>query len=319
MKIIISEFMDEAAVGQLRARFDVNYDPGLVDRPDDLLGVLSGADALIVRNRTQVTKQLLASASKLKAVGRLGVGLDNIDVPACEHRNIRVLAATGANAQAVAEYVITAAMVLLRSAFFSSLDVANGAWPRARLSSGREIGGKVLGLVGFGGIGRLTAGLAHRLGMSVCAYDPALAPNAKTWRETGACPLPLDQLVAGADVISLHLPLLDSTKGLFDAARIARMKPGAILVNTSRGGIVDEAALIIALEQGLIGGAALDVFEHEPLKAGNSFPPLPNLILTPHIAGVTVESNQRVSQLIAERIAECLSACGEPASTRQGK
>lgn len=307
MKIIISEFMDEAAVDQLRARFDVIYDAGLVDRPDDLLAAVAQADALIVRNRTQVNQALLAGASQLKAVGRLGVGLDNIDVPACEQRNIQVLPATGANALAVAEYVIASAMLLLRGAFSVSSEIAGGEWPRARLSDGRETGGKVLGLVGFGGIGRLAASLAQNLGMWVCAYDPALKDDDPIWQESGVRPVSLDELLAQADVVSLHIPLLDSTRGLFDAARIAKMKPGAILVNTSRGGIVDEAALVSALKQGQLGGAALDVFEQEPPTA-QQFPHLPNLILTPHVAGVTAESNQRVSQLIADRVSECLSA-----------
>ncbi|MCC2597624.1 hydroxyacid dehydrogenase [Pusillimonas sp. MFBS29] len=307
MKIIISEFMDEAAVDQLRARFDVTYDAGLVDRPDDLLAAVAHADALIVRNRTQVNQALLAGAPQLKAVGRLGVGLDNIDVAACEQRNIQVLPATGANALAVAEYVIVSAMLLLRGVFAASPDIARGEWPRARLSDGRETGGKVLGLIGFGGIGQLAASLARNLGMSVCAYDPAIKDDAAIWQETGVRPVSLDQLLEQADVVSLHIPLLDSTRGLFDAARIAKMKPGAVLVNTSRGGIVDEAALVSALQEGRLGGAALDVFEQEP-PTGQHLAHLPNLILTPHVAGVTAESNQRVSQLIADRVSKCLSA-----------
>lgn len=308
MKIIISELMDAAVVDQLRDRFDVSYDAGLVDRPDDLLKAVANADALIVRNRTQVNARLLAAAPQLKAVGRLGVGLDNIDVAACEQRGIQVLPATGANALAVAEYVIASAMLLLRGAYFASADVASGAWPRNQLSDGRETSGKALGLVGFGGIGQLTASLAVKLGMTVYAYDPALADDAPIWRDTGVHPVPLNRLVSEADVISLHIPLMDSTKGLFDANLIAQMRPGAVLVNTSRGGIVDEAALVQALQQGRIGGAALDVFENEPLPAGNAFPSLPNLLLTPHIAGLTAESNQRVSQLIAQRVTDSLSA-----------
>lgn len=312
MKIIISEFMDAAAVDQLRGRYDVHYDAGLVDRPDDLRLAIADADALIVRNRTQVTADLLAAAPALKAVGRLGVGLDNIDVQACGERGIQVLPATGANALAVAEYVIGVSMVLLRGGYMASSEVAAGSWPRARLSEGRETGGKLLGLVGFGGIGRLTAGLARGLGMSVCAYDPALADTSEVWRETGVRPAPLEELVAMADVVSLHVPLVEATRGLFDATMIARMKQGAILVNTARGGIVDEAALASALREGRIGGAALDVFQDEPLASGNPFPTLPNLILSPHIAGVTAESNQRVSQMIADRVDACLSAAGRP-------
>lgn len=302
MKIIISEFMDGAAVGQLREGFDVIYDPNLVDQPDALHRAVAAADALIVRNRTRVEEKLLAAAGLLKVIGRLGVGLDNIDLQRCTERNIEVIPAVGANSQAVAEYVIATAMLLLRGAFAASAEVARGAWPRARLSDGRETAGKTLGLVGFGGIGRLTARLAWGLGMDVIAYDPALPDASEIWTQSGVRPSALDDLVAHADVVSLHVPLLASTRNLFDAARIARMKQGSVLINTARGGIVDERALAAALSEGRLAGAALDVYEDEPLPAGSVLAGVPNLVLTPHIAGVTAESNLRVSRLIADRV-----------------
>lgn len=300
-QIVICEFMDDQAVDYLKGEFDTLYDPSLVDRPDELNAALAQATALIVRNRTQVRGDLLAHATQLRVVGRLGVGLDNIDLPACQERNIKVIPATGANAQAVAEYVIGTAMVLLRGAYRSSAQVAAGEWPRAALSQGCELGGKVLGLVGYGGIGQLTARLAQALGMRVLASDPnvdARAPN------TGADLVGLDALLERADVVSLHLPLTDETRNLFSRQRLLAMKRGAVLVNTARGGIVDETALAELLESGHLGGAALDVYTNEPLPAKTPLASAPNLILTPHIAGVTVESNQRVSSMIAERIAE---------------
>jgi (S)-sulfolactate dehydrogenase len=308
MKIVISEFMDAPSVDELRRRFDVVYDPQLVDRRADLQRALTDADALVVRNRTQVRPELLASGPRLRVVGRLGVGLDNIDVPACQARGVAVVPATGANALAVAEYVIATTMVLLRGAYLASGAVAAGEWPRAALSEGRETAGKTLGLVGFGGIGRLTARLAQSLGMRVVAYDPLLAPDAPAWRETGVACMPLERLLLEADAVSLHVPLTEATRGLMDAARIAAMKPGAVLVNTARGGIVDEAALAQALREGRLGGAALDVFENEPLRAGSPLAGAPNLILTPHIGGVTRESNERVSAMIAARVSELLLA-----------
>jgi (S)-sulfolactate dehydrogenase len=308
MKIVICEFMDEASVNALRARFDVVYGPALVDRPSELLGQLADADALVVRNRTQVRGELLQAAPRLRVVGRLGVGLDNIDVPACRERAIEVIPATGANALAVAEYVIASCMLLLRGAYQSTAAVAAGEWPRTALSDGRESAGKTLGLVGFGGIGQLAARLAQALGMRVVAYDPMLPADAPVWRETGTACVSLEELLAQADAVSLHVPLTDATRGLMDEARIAAMKPGAVLVNTARGGIVDEAALAQALRDGRLGGAALDVFEHEPLAAGSPLAGAPNLVLTPHIAGVTRESNQRVSGLIAARVAASLDA-----------
>jgi len=306
MNITICEFMDETSVDNLRQRFDVAYDAKLVDRPHDLARALAGADALIVRNRTQVNAALLAAAPQLRVVGRLGVGLDNIDVAACEARGIDVIPATGANALAVAEYVIATSMMLLRGAYLSSAAVAAGQWPRPQLSEGRETAGKTLGLVGFGGIGRLTAQLAQALGMRVLAYDPMLDAGADVWRASGASCSALDDLLRAADVVSLHVPLTESTRNLMDERRIGLMKQGAVLVNTARGGIVDEAALAQALRAGRLAGAALDVFEHEPVPAGSNLADVPNLVLTPHIGGVTRESNERVSAMIAERVARRL-------------
>lgn len=308
MKILISEFMDEAAVASLSARFDTTYDVSLVDRNDELRAKLNDIDALIVRNRTQVNAQILAAAPKLKVVGRLGVGLDNIDLPACKARNVEVIPATGANALAVAEYVIATAMMLLRGAYSSSTSVAAGQWPRGPLSNGREIGGKTLGIVGFGGIGKLTARLAHGLGMRVVATDPMIGAAAPVWIKTGVSWHTLDALLAESDVISLHLPLTPDTRNLIDAARLTMMKADAVLINSARGGLIDETALASALRTKRLGGAALDVFEDEPLKADSAFVNCPNLILTPHIAGVTTESNTRVSSMIAERVAAHLSS-----------
>ncbi len=301
-RVVVSEFMDLPAVESLRGAFDVDYAPDLVDDRAGLLARVAGADALIVRNRSRVDRELLAAAPRLRAVGRLGVGLDNIDTAACEAAGIAVFPATGANSLAVAEYVVATAMVLLRGAYLSGNEVAAGRWPRARMSQGRETAGKTIGLVGFGGIGRMTAKLAQGLGMRVLAHDPALAPDARAWSDSGVGRRELDALLAEADVVSLHVPLVDSTRGLIDAARLARMKPEAVLINTARGGVVDEAALAAALQAGRLGGAALDVFESEPLRADSPLAGAPNLILTPHIGGVTRESNERVSSLIAERI-----------------
>lgn len=301
-RIVISEFMDLPAVESLRGAFDVDYAPELVDDRAGLLARVAEADALIVRNRTRVDREVLAAAPRLRAVGRLGVGLDNIDVAACEAAGVAVYPATGANSLAVAEYVVATSMVLLRGAYLSSNEVAAGQWPRARMSQGRETAGKTLGLVGFGGIGRMTAKLAQALGMRVLAYDPMLPPDAPAWSEAGVGRRELDALFGEVDVLSLHVPLTESTRGLVDAARLARMKPDAILVNTARGGVVDETALAAALRSGKLGGAALDVFDDEPLRAGSPLAGAPNLILTPHIGGVTRESNERVSSLIAERI-----------------
>lgn len=300
-EIVISEFMDEAAIRDVLANRDVVYDPKLVDRPDELLKLVRDARALVVRNRTQVRGALLEAATRLEVVGRLGVGLDNIDTEACKSRGIAVYPATGANDVSVAEYVITAALVLLRRAWFATPEVINGQWPRMT-TIGREVSGKVLGLVGLGGIARETATRARALGMTVIAFDPLLPSTHPAWQLASSTGLP--DLLKRADVVSLHVPLTPATQGMIGATELASMRQGAILINAARGGIVDEAALAASLRAGHLGGAALDVFATEPLDAarGRVFTDTPNLILTPHIAGVTEESNVRVSEVTARAV-----------------
>jgi (S)-sulfolactate dehydrogenase len=308
MRILVTEFMDPVAVAMLAREHATVYDPNLFERRDALLVAAAPAEALIVRNRTQVDATLLEHAPRLAVVGRLGVGLDNIDVDACRPRGIEVIPATGANARAVAEYVVTTAMMLLRGpAYFDSADVARGSWPRAALSQGRELAGKTLGIVGFGAIGRLVGQLARALGMPTIGFDAHVPAAAAVWREEDTTFRPFTELLAEADVVTLHVPLTPATRGLMDATALRRMKRGAILVNTSRGGIVDERALADSLSEGHLGGAAIDVFDQEPLPAGSPLAAAPRVVLTPHIAGLTVESNVRVSTLIAEKVLAALA------------
>lgn len=303
--IVITEFMDEQAVAALAADFDVRYDPALVDRPGEIPAAAAAARALIVRNRTRVTAALLDACPRLRAVGRLGVGLDNIDLDACRERGVAVLPATGANDAAVAEYVITGALMLLRGAYHATARVAAGEWPRQALS-GREAGGRTLGLVGFGGIARAAAARAVPLGMRVIAHDPFVPADDPAWGDLAMRCTSLDELLAASDVVSLHVPYTGETHHLIDAAALTRMPAGAVLINAARGGVVDEAALAEALHAGRLGGALLDVFEQEPLAAGSVLAGVPNLVLTPHIAGVTQESNVRVSRVTADNVRRVL-------------
>jgi len=306
-EIVITEFMDETAVDMLRADYQTHYDPALVDNPDELMARIGDCRALVVRNRTQVRGKLLEVASRLEVVGRLGVGLDNIDLEACRARRIEVCPAAGANDDSVAEYVIATAMLLLRGAYDAQSAMLAGAWPRGQLM-GRELAGKQIGLVGLGSIARKVAARAMRLGMSVAAYDPFVSVYENAW--DGLSKLELDALLASSDVVSLHVPLNDATRHLIGPSRLALMRSDAILINAARGGVVDEAAVAAALRQQRLGGAALDVFESEPLsaEAAKVFQDTPNLILTPHIAGVTVVSNQRVSAVTAENVRRVLAA-----------
>ena len=299
--IVISEFMDECAVGALRQRHEVHYDPALADRQSDLFPLIGSCRALIVRNRTRVTQDLLSAAPRLACVGRLGVGLDNIDLDACASRNVAVFPATGANNRSVAEYVIGTAMALLRGAYSENRRMIAGDWPRSACA-GREIAGKALGLIGFGSIGQETARLAAALGMEVSACDPLLPEDAAAWRLARKADMP--ELLTRSDVISIHVPLTAATRRLINRRQLMRLKPGAVVINSSRGGVVDESAVVDALKRGQLSGAALDVFETEPLskECRRMFDGVSNLILTPHIAGITAESNRRVSGLIANNV-----------------
>lgn len=303
--IVISEFLDEAAIAAHLKGRDVLYDPKLVDDAPRLFAALKDARAIVVRNRTQVRGALLEAAPRLAVVGRLGVGLDNIDMEACKARGIEVFPATGANDIAVAEYVIASALILVRRAYAASAEVAGGKWPRNALIGG-EAFGRTLGLVGYGAIARETAARARALGLEIAAYDPYLPADDPHWR--GVRNLPLHLLLAEADILSLHTPLTKETRHMIGAAAIAEMKRSAVLINAARGGVVDEEALAAALREGRLAGAALDVFEEEPLSAasGAKFAGLPNVILTPHIAGVTEESNVRVSRVTLEKVAAAL-------------
>ncbi len=303
--ILITEFMDAPAVQRLSEAHATEYDPGLADRQGDIPGKTAGVRALIVRNRTQVTADLLDSAGDLVVVGRLGVGLDNIDVDACAARNIEVIPATGANSLSVVEYVLANALILLRGAYQAGPRMMAGEWPRTE-SSGREIFGRILGLIGYGAIAREAARKAKSLGMTVCAFDPFLPEDSPAWGDTKK--LSLEGVLAEADVVILHVPLTDGTRHLINRERLAQMRQGAVLINTARGGVVDDAALADAVRSGHLAGAALDVFETEPLtaEAAKIFDGL-SLILTPHIAGVTEESNVRVSEMIAEQVLDRLS------------
>ncbi|MDJ0498547.1 MAG: hydroxyacid dehydrogenase [Acidimicrobiia bacterium] len=304
--VVVSEFMNEAALAPLHDDYAVLFDPKLVDDRPRLLAEMGSAIGIIVRNRTQVDAELLAAAPHLKVVGRLGVGLDNIDLAACSDRGVAVHPATGANAQAVAEYVVAAILVLFRGAYQSSSRVVGGEWPRADLQ-GRESAGKRLGLVGLGAIAQMVAARATALGLEVNAYDPYLPADDPAWESVNRM-VDFDALLGVADAISVHVPLTDDTRHLVDAAALDKLPSGAIVINTARGGIVDDAALAAAIRSGQIAGAALDVFEDEPVTAqtGQLFNGLDNVVLTPHIAGLTAESNARVSDMTVYNVLHTL-------------
>ncbi len=306
-EIVITEFLEPAAVEVLEKDFTVHWDRELWNKRSDLEKLVRDLPGLIVRNRTPVDKALLEMAPKLKVVGRLGVGLDNIDVAECERRGIEVCSARGANATSVSEYAIAMAMILLRGrAYLDTHRLVAGEWPREELGRGVDLAGKTLGIIGLGSIGSTSARKARALEMRVIASDPYLPDGNENWNV--AARASLDELLATSDVVTIHCPLGPETRGLIGAAQMQRMKKGAILVNSARGGIVDEAACAAALRSGHLGGAALDVFDYEPIRAdaGKVFAGIPNVILTPHISGVTVEANNRVSFMTVDSVARVL-------------
>ena len=305
--VLISEFMDQPTASGLIADYDVHWDPDLWGKRGELLSRIADARAIIVRNATQVNVELLDAAPKLEIVARMGVGLDNIDVEACKSCGVAVCPSIGANAASVAEYVIATAMILLRGpAYYCTQDVVGGAWDRPRFAGGVELGGRTMGIVGFGSIGQVVGAKASAMGMNVIAYDAMMPDDAPAWNNARRVSLP--ELIAEADVITLHCPLLPETRDLVGASEFASMRPGAILINSARGGIVNEAACAEALKSGSLGGAALDTLATEPIDAATCalFRGVENLILTPHIAGVTQESNRRIAEVAVANVRRVL-------------
>ena len=304
-RVIITEFMDESEVSRLSSHHEVLYNPDLHSNINSLLDSITDTQALIIRNKTLVNRELIDASKDLRVIGRLGVGLDNIDTTYCREKGISIVIADGANTDSVAEYVVTGLLVLFRGIMDSTSRIINGEWPRGDFI-GTEVKGKTLGIVGLGSIGRAVAQKVKLLGMRVVGTDVNIEKDDPVWGEFNVQYREFSDLVRISNAVTMHVPLNNDTKGLFDDYALQNMRKGAILINTSRGGIVDEDALVKYLKNGHLGGAMLDVFESEPLTESRPFAGLPNLILTPHIAGVTVESNRRVSCMIVDQVIEHL-------------
>lgn len=300
--IVITEMIDDDAVEWLRQRFSVHYDPKLVEGQEEIPALLRESRALIVRDKTWVSGEFVSMVGHLECIGRIGVVFDNIDTDACDAAGISLVRADGANNRSVAEYVLTTAMTLLRGAYSSTEQVRNGMWPRKECT-GREIAGKTIGLLGYGEIGRSVAQLAGLFGLTVLAEDPFVPEDDPAWQF--AQRTSMDDLLHRSDIVSIHAPHYERTHHMVGADALGQMKQDAVLISATRGGVVDEFALAAAMRAGHLAGAALDVFEHEPIPGmtGERFEGLPNLILTPRIAGHTAESAKRLSMLIAERVA----------------
>lgn len=301
--MVVTELIWEEGLQRLREEIDeVVYDQHLWKSPQ-LRDDLRDADAWIVRNQTRVTEELLRGSPNLRVIGRLGVGLDNIDLAAAKKFGKSVVFAKNANATAVAEYVFAAMFSAAKPMVAATEDVKSGGWDRVRFG-GKELHGKVLGLVGMGEIGTRIAQRARAFGMNVVAFDPFLPPYEYALADLGVQLTTLADLCAKADYISLHVPLTERTKGLIGEEELRLMQSHAVLIHTSRGGVVHEEALFAALEARTLGGAVLDVFSEEPPRKIPSN--LPNLLLTPHVAGLTEEAQIRTSVLVAEEVCNVL-------------
>ena len=287
----------------LRKELVVDRQPSAWQSPELLPQVLAGARAVVVRNRTQVTEEVLAQCPELRVVARAGVGLDNIDLRAADGRGVVVVAPVGANAVSVAEHSLGLALALARGLVTLDRRTRSGRWDR---TPGIELSGRTWGLLGAGATGRACARLARALGMEVLAYDPYISPRHSEIAELGIRLVDLEDVARGADVISCHLPATADTTGLIGAEFLGLTRPNALLVNVGRGEVVDENALADALDAGQLGGAALDVRETEPPVPGR-LERMENVILTPHVAGITDESQRRILTVLAEDITTVLA------------
>lgn len=313
-EILVTELIHGQAFDRLRTRFAVTYDPDLFRDARALAAKIEPFRAVIVRNQTQVTADLIHRAPHLLVIGRLGVGLDNIDLGAAAEAGIVVASTPDQNAISVAELAIGMMLSLVRSIPAANQDTKAGHWNR-RQFTGAELYGKTLGIVGAGKIGLLTAMRARAFGMRVVAYDPFLSPDNALLSAVEAELVPIDELLGLADVVSCHMPANASTKGFFDSRKFAAMKPSAIFVNTSRGALVREKDLAEALKAGRLAGAALDVRQKEPPVVGD-LEGMANVILTPHIAAFTHEAQGRVVNAVCDDVTRVLE--GRPALNAVG-
>jgi D-3-phosphoglycerate dehydrogenase len=302
-RVLVTDTLAESGLEILRAAEDVDLDyrPGL--KGAELLTAVSESDALITRSGTAVTEELVGAGSRLRIIGRAGVGLDNVDVDACTARGILVINAPTANIMSATEHTMAMLLALCRNIPEAHASVKRGEWTRSKFM-GMELNGKVLGIVGLGRIGTRVTVRARAFGMRVIAFDPYVSDTA--FEKVGAERVTLDGLLAEADVITVHTPLSEETRGMIGAAEMEKMKDGVVLVNCARGGIYQEQPLADALNRGKVGGAAIDVYEDEPPAKDHPLLTAKNAILSPHIGANTIEAQDRVAVQTSEMVIEAL-------------
>ncbi len=305
MKILISDQLEQSCIDILsREGFVVENRPGI--SPDDLKRIIGGYEALVVRSQTKVTAEVIAAGTSLQVIGRVGTGVDNIDVDAATRRGILVMNTPGGNTVSAAEHTISMMLSLARNIPQARASIVRGEWERKRYT-GTEVFEKTLGVIGLGKIGREVASRAMGLGMAVIGYDPVLSADAAARMNIQL--VELEEIYRRSDFITVHTPLSSDTKGLLNDATLARCKRGVRIINCARGGIVVESALLRALESGQVAGAALDVFEIEPPK-GSPLVQHERVIATPHLGASTEEAQEKVAIQIAHQIADALYGRG---------
>jgi len=302
MKILIADPIAQVGIDIFKDEgFEVEVNTGLA--PEELHRAIKGVHGLVIRSATKVDRALLDAADELKVVGRAGTGLDNVDIPAATDKGVVVMNTPGQNSNAAAELALGHIFALSRHIARGHAALKEGRWEKKKLR-GREVKGKTLGIVGMGNIGSILAELGKGVKMRVIGYDPYLSQE--EIRARGAEPVSFDELVATSDYISIHVPKSKETTGLFDAATIGKMKPGAYLINCARGGIVDEEALCEALESGHLAGAALDVYEVEPLPSNARILSRDDVCCTPHLGASTYEAQENVAVAVARQMSAYL-------------
>lgn len=303
MKILVTELMWEDGIDDLKAKgYEVDYDMELSRKREELLGLLPNYDAVIVRNETKVDTEFLEAAKKTQIIGRLGVGLDNIDLKGARERNIPVVSARNANATSVAEYVMAAMLDASRPIIAANKDVRKGNWNR-KFFTGVELNNRILGLIGMGEISHRVAKRAKAFGMEVVGYDPFVAPFDHVVQETGIKQVEtVEEVLKASDFVSIHVPLTKDTKHLLNRDAFAIMKKEAFVINSARGGIVHEEDIVEAVKNNEIAGAYLDVLEKEPVEKNSPLTEAEEIILSPHIAGLTTEAQSRTAMLISEEV-----------------
>ena len=303
INILITEFIDPKALKILSKDFNVIYKKDIWENSDYLKKEINKFEGIIVRNKTNLNQSILEKAENLKYIGRLGVGLDNIDTEYCKKNNIFVQPATGMNADSVAEYVISSSLSLLKKTKLINEKTQSGQWPRTSITT-NELKGKILGLIGFGDIAKKVLKLINAFEVTTISFDPFI--TSQEMEEHNVKKVTFENILSLADIISIHVPLNNETKYLFDKKTFQKMNNKPIIINSSRGGIINETDILEAYKNNYISGFALDVYEHEPVNKiflkniTNDM----NCILSPHIAGVTEESNTRVSEFIMNKTNE---------------